>query len=124
MDNELGNSVHIAINLIVISVVIGMIMLFTGLGQSFGRQAVDHVAAVQADTYASDLVQSANHGAMPAASVYVLLQRNEAIIGSISGMAYSHFIDEADDLLPLLDKKVKLSVTETNGSYDVVIGEV
>lgn len=123
MDNELSNSVHIAINLMVISVVLGILMMFTNLGQSFKRDALDNVAAMQADTYASDLIESANHGAMPAASVFVLLQRNEHLIRSVTGTAYAQVITQADDLLPLLDKKVRITVSEVNGLYDVTVWE-
>ncbi|WP_138755932.1 hypothetical protein [Paenibacillus sinopodophylli] len=123
MDNEISNSVHITISIIVISIVIGMVLLFTQLGQGFGRRSVDSVAAIQAETYASDLVQSAAYGSMPAASVYVMLQRNEHVIHSISGTAYAHTIAKADDLLSIFHKKIKLSIIEVNGSYDVLVGE-
>lgn len=123
MDNELSNAIHITVNLMVISVVILMIVLFTALGQGFGRDSLDKVAAVQADTYASDLIQSAAHGPMPAASVYVLLKRNEHVINSISGAAYTRNITKSDDLIPIFHKKISIKVTDTSGSYTVEIGE-
>ncbi|GKU77573.1 hypothetical protein [Paenibacillus sp. L3-i20] len=127
MDNELSNGIHIAVNLMVISVVIGIILLFTALGQNFSRGSVDSVAAIQAGAYSSDLIESAAHGPMPAAAVFVLLERNASVIDRISGSAYSQWwIQKPDDLLPLLDKKVTMTVTEkedNKGIYDVVIGE-
>jgi len=123
MDNEMSNAIHITINLMVISVVIFIIIMFTGMGQGFGRDSLDKVASVQADTYSADLIRTADHGAIPAASVYALLQRNEQVIRSISGWAYSRSYTKADDLIPIFHKKIKIKVVETNGEFTVEIGD-
>ncbi|MFD0588514.1 hypothetical protein ACFQZE_10915 [Paenibacillus sp. GCM10027627] len=125
MDNELSNGIHIAINLMVISVVIGIILLFTSLGQSFGRGAIDGVADIQTASFATDLQEIEAYGPIPAASAYVLLQRNEAVVEKIIGHPYhlSFVKNNPSPLLHLMDKKVKFKVTESNGLYTVEIRE-
>lgn len=131
MDNEVSNAVHITVHLIVISVIIGMLTLFTTMSQSFGRDAVTSVADIQAETYATELVNTAAYGAVPAASVFVMLQKNANAIRSISGSVTKTSlttpviipITSVNDLTKVFELKVRLTLTKTNDMYDVVVGD-
>ncbi|RED52805.1 hypothetical protein [Cohnella lupini] len=123
MDNEVSNSIHIVVQVIVISVIIGILALFTTMSQSFGRGAAATIADTQAETYATELKNTADYGAVPSASVFVMLQKNANAIQSISGHAYGVTITKADDLTRLFDRKIRLTVIETNDLYSVTIGE-
>ncbi len=131
MDNEVSNAVHITVHLIVISVIIGMLTLFTTMSQSFGRDAVTSVADIQAETYATELVNTAAYGAVPAASVFVMLQKNANAIRSITGSVTKTSlttpviipITSVNDLTKVFELKVRLTLTKTNDMYDVVVGD-
>ncbi|QGQ98789.1 hypothetical protein EHS13_29895 [Paenibacillus psychroresistens] len=123
MDNEVSNSVHITISLIVMSVIIGMLALFTVMSQSFGRQATASIVDTQAETYATELINTANYGAVPAASVYVMLQKNASAIHSFSGSINTIPITKVDDLTRFFHIKVRLTLTKISDMYDVVIKE-
>jgi len=123
MDNEVSNSIHIMINLIVIAAVIGMVTFFTNLGQAFSREQLDKTANLQKAVYSSDLIQAADHGPMPAASVYVLLQRNEQVVKLQSSYIYSKRIVKLEDLMPLFDRKIRMKVRDDNGIYHVELRE-
>ncbi|MDQ0885051.1 TRAP-type C4-dicarboxylate transport system permease small subunit [Paenibacillus sp. V4I9] len=131
MDNEVSNAVHITVHLIVISVIIGMLSLFTTMSQSFGRNAVTTVADIQAETYATELVNTAAYGAAPAASVFVMLQKNANAIRSITGSVTKTPltnpviipITSVNDLAQVFELKVRLTLTKTNDMYDVVVGD-
>lgn len=125
MDNEVSYSIHIAIGLMVVSIIISIIVLFASIGQVFGSRQVTNVADIQAETYATELVTSGDYGALPAASVFLLLEKNNAAIRSISGTPYGVIVNGVDDLTQLFDKKVRIKLTEANymDLYDIVIEE-
>ncbi|RJX39146.1 hypothetical protein D3P09_16775 [Paenibacillus pinisoli] len=125
MDNEVGNSIHIMINLIVIAAVIGMITFFTNLGQAFSREQLDKTANLTKAVYSSDLILAAAHGPVPAASVYVLLQRNEQVIEFQPSYIYSKWITKPEDLMPLFDRKIRMKVhdDDEDGIYYVELRE-
>lgn len=123
MDNEVSNGMHITVQLIILSVIVGMLALFTTMGQAFGRQASTTVADTLAETYATELVTMADYGAVPAASVYVMLQKNANTIRFITGAVYTVTINEPEDFTKLMSKKVRLTLTKINDSYDVLVEE-
>lgn len=123
MDNEMSNSMHIAISIIVVSVIIGMILPFVALGKSLSRESQDNVADSQVYTSRSDIDWTAQHGAITAASLYVLLQRNETVIESLSGYAYNQYIFKPEDLIPIFHTKVKLKVDKNQGAYAIQVYE-
>lgn len=125
MDNEVSYSIHTAIGLMVVSLIIGVIVLFSTMGQSFGNKSVSQVADIIAETYATELINASGHGALPAASVFLLIEKNNQAIRSITGTAYGVTINGIDDLTELFDKKVRIKVTDANYMelYDIVIEE-
>jgi hypothetical protein len=132
MDNEVSNSIHITVQLIVMGVIIGMLTLFTAMSQNFGRQAVATIADTQAETYATELINTADYGAVPAASVFVMLQKNANAIHTLSGTVHTLDtagaalivpITSATDLIKIFHTKVRLTYTKINDMYDVVIKE-
>ena len=108
-----------------------MLTLFTTMSQSFGRDAVTSVADIQAETYATELVNTAAYGAVPAASIFVMLQKNANAIRSISGSVTKTSlttpviipITGVNDLTKVFELKVRLTLTKTNDMYDVVVGD-
>ncbi|THF74762.1 hypothetical protein [Cohnella fermenti] len=127
MDNEVSNSVHIAISLVVVAVIVGMLALFTAMSQGFGREAVASIADTQAETYATELRNTADYGAVPAAAAFIVLEKNRDAIHSLSGTVYGVMITKPEDLQKraLLSKKVRLTATEIEElqTYDVVVEE-
>lgn len=132
MDNEVSNSVHITVQLIVMGVIIGMLTLFTVMSQNFGRQAVSTIADTQAESYATELINTADYGAVPAASVFVMLEKNASAIHSLSGAFNSKDISgniipvnitKTTDLIKIFHTKVRVKLTKINDMYDVVVKE-
>lgn len=126
MDNEVSYSIHTAVTLIVLAVVIGMLSLFSALSMSFKRDAVTSIERNQTETYGSELQGAEAYGALPAVSVYQMLTKHEQALGQISGYAFGMFIDEPKDLLNdrLIAEKVRVDVELVNDRYDVEISEV
>jgi len=132
MDNELSTSVMIAVELIVLSAVVGIIMLFAGIGQQFQRTTLESINNVVAASYGSEIeVMCENNGLLPTATVYLMLEKNTDVIESISGSIIRTFgdgtyieysIDDKDDLLDFFDTKVKTSaIRKTNDMYEVTV---
>jgi hypothetical protein len=130
MDNELSTGVMMAIELIVLSAVIGFVMLFAGIGQQFQRTTLELINNDVASAYGSDLESmSENEGILPAATVYLILERNADIIQSVTGNIDRRFADNTvkkciisskENLLEFFDTKIKTSVTRTAGDMYAV----
>lgn len=128
MDNELSNAMTITIDLIVISAVIGIIMLFIGIGQQFQRSTLASVTDVVASGYASEIgALKDNEGPLPVATVYLIIERNldlvESVTGTIQrkmgdGTVQTTTITNKEDLKEFFDMKGKVTVTDA--SYERV----
>lgn len=123
MDNEVSFSIYTAVSLVIVSVILSILIYFITMGHNFGRESIAEIASIQAETYATELINTADHGAVPTASVFVMLHKNANAIRSISGNAYGVTIDSTDDLTQLFDKKIRLSIIERDDFYDVEVGE-
>lgn len=129
MDNDVSSAIHITVQLVIVSVIVGMLALFTTLGQSFSRESSTTIADTIALTHAAELSNAANYnGAIPAASAFVILNQNSSAIRNLYGYAYSEFISEPNDLIELMSKKVRLKITRIEDApdkdlYDVEVKE-
>lgn len=123
MDNEVSNGIQITVTLMVLSVIVGIIVLFTTMGQAFSRQATDTVVDAIGETYASQLITTQDYGAVPAASVFVLLQKNQNSIESIHGHAYGVTITQISDLYQLFDKKIQIRINQNGANFNVLVLE-
>ena len=125
MDNEVSHSIHIAVQLVVVAFIAGALVFFTAMSVNFGRHSVTEITDIHARTYAAELRQTADYGAVPVASVIAMLQKNVNAIRSISGTVYGVSVTEPEHLghPALLAKKIRLSVTSEYDFYDVVVLE-
>ncbi|OBY77775.1 hypothetical protein BBG47_20000 [Paenibacillus sp. KS1] len=126
MDNEVSNSIHVMITLIVVAVIVGMISLFWAMSQGFSREAVTSVAEIQAETFATELINTAQHGPIPAASAFVMLEKNANAVKSLSGNAYGINVTKIEDLASMFSKKIRLTVIGADkklDAYDVIVKE-
>lgn len=125
MDNEVSTSISITISIIVVALVIGMLSLFTAMSQTFKRDAINSVADMQAETYATELLSTRDYGAIPAASAYIMLQKNASAIRLLTGNVYTYPVNKPEDLLQkqLMHKKVKVQVEKIGDAYDVKVVE-
>jgi hypothetical protein len=123
MDNEVSTSLSVTIQIMIVAVVVGMLSIFTALGQGFGRDAATSVAETQALSYASELRALADHGPVPVASLLVVLQKNEDAVRNIGGFAYGVAIAKAEDLtaFALLSKKVRIALTPISDRFDLIV---
>jgi hypothetical protein len=122
MENEMNASITISIELLVISVILSVLMLFVTMGQTFSREVTTQVAATQAETYGTELVSAGEYGALPATSLYTILQKNKSSLGTLSGSAYGVNITTADDLTYLFSKKIRVTVTPSGDMYNLIVG--
>lgn len=126
MDNEVSTSIQLVITLLVMSFVIAILALFMSSGRSFEREAVNKIADAQAETYATDLLNAVAYGALPTASVYVMLEKNTDAVKSLSGIPYGVSIHKVSDLAALFGKKVRLKIDNPNDPekrYDITVKE-
>jgi|GEM_PF-1725348 len=125
MDNEVSYSMNIVVTLIVLSVIIGMLSLFTALSMSFKREAVGTIERSQAETYGSELESAEYYGALPVVSVYQMLKKNDQALGSVWGYVEGVFIRKPEDLINdrLMARKVWIDVELVNDRYNVEILE-
>jgi hypothetical protein len=126
MDNEISSSIQMVIAMMIMAVVIGMISLFNQMGVTFKREAVAKIADTQAETYATELLNTAGYGPLPATSAYTMLLKNADAVKSLSGKAYEKYINETEDLVPLFGKKVILRIVDPEKKqerYDIVVEE-
>lgn len=123
MDNEVSTSLSLTIQIMIVAVIVGMLSLFVALGQSFGRQAISSVAETQASNYASELRAMADYGPVPTAAVLAVLVKNEHAVKQVTGLAYGVNITKKEDLtvIPLMSKKVRVSITSVQDMYNVTI---
>lgn len=114
MDNELSNSMHLTIELIVLSAVIGIIMLFAGIGQQFQRSTVTSVTEVVASAYGSEVAALREYeDVVPVATVYLVLDKNADVVQSVTGSIGGVPITSKKSLEGFFDRKVRVTVTET-----------
>lgn len=125
MDNEVSHSIHIVVQLIVVALVTSVLVFFTAISINFGRHSVTEITDIHAQTYAAELRQTADYGALPVASVIAMLQKNANAVRTITGNVYGVTITEPEHLADpsLLARKVRLSVSSTHDYYDVVVLE-
>ncbi|GFN30937.1 hypothetical protein [Paenibacillus xylaniclasticus] len=125
MDNEVSYSMHIVVTLIVLSVIIGMLSMFTSLSMSFKRDALSTIERQQAETYGSELVNAEYYGPLPAVSVFQMLKKNDSALGTLSGYVQGVFIRKPEDLISdrLISRKVRVDVELVNDRYNVEILE-
>lgn len=124
MDNEVNQGITIAITLGIVSFVIGIIVFVSAMGQNFSRETINYVTDVNSANYASDVRSLENYNeAIPAASMYVALDKNRAAVKQVTGVAYGVTINSADDLKKLFSKQVKATITPIQGMYIVTISE-
>ncbi|MCD1257376.1 hypothetical protein B5M42_000815 [Paenibacillus athensensis] len=132
MDNEVRSSVHLAIQLMVVAFTLGVLIFFAIPAQNFKRAQVDSIADTQAETYATELVEAAAYGPIPASSAFIILERNVDAIHSISGSVSTKDVYGQDivvpitgsaDLTKLFHTKVRLGITPYLQMYDVTVKE-
>ncbi|MEQ7052188.1 hypothetical protein ABN764_16155 [Paenibacillaceae sp. P-4] len=126
MDNEVSNSIHVMITLIVVAVIIGIISLFWAMSQGFSREAVTSVEEAQAETFATELINTAHYGPVPAASAFMMLKKNANAVKSLSGNAYGINVTQIEDLTSMLSKKIRLKVIDADkklDAYEVIVME-
>ena len=126
MDNEVSSSIHVMITIIVVAVIVGIISLFWAMSQGFSREAVTSVEAVQAETFATELINTAEYGPVPAASVFMMLKKNANAVKSLSGHVYGINVTQIEDLTSMLTKKIRLEVINAEqklDAYDVLVKE-
>lgn len=129
MDNELSNSMVIAVELIVLSAVIGIIMLFAGIGQQFQRSTVASVSDVVSSAYDSEITALGEYmEPVPVATVYLVIERNPDLVRSVTGTIHGNSVASKGDLMGYFGNKVTVTVTEVkiNGvgqkKYDITVG--
>jgi|GEM_PF-3175692 len=132
MDNEVRSSVHIAIQLMVVAFTLGVLIFFAVPAQNYKRNQVDAVADTQAETFATELVDAAAYGPIPASSAFVILERNVSAIHSLSGTVSTKDIHGQNIVVPitstasltqLFHTKVRLQLTPYMDMYDVTVKE-
>lgn len=126
MDNEVSMSIHVMITLIVVAIIVGMISLFWAMSQGFSREAVTSVVEIQAETFATELINTAQYGPVPAASAFVMLKKNANAVKSLSGNAYGINVTQVEDLTSMFSKKIRLTVKDAHlklDAYEVIVEE-
>lgn len=125
MDNEVSTSMSIVIQIMIVGVVVGILALFMVFSQNFGRSAVNEVALMQSNLYASELRAMADYGPVPAAALLAVLRKNENAVGALQGAPYGVTIATMEDLanVSLLSRKVKIKAELEGDLYDVQIIE-
>lgn len=114
MDNELTDGMDLAVSLIVISAVIGLILLFAGIGQQYERSTVASVSDVIASSYASEIeALRENADTVPVATVYLVIVKNEGLVKSVTGRIQGENIDDAEDLKLYFSRKVTVTIDDT-----------
>ncbi len=124
MDNDMSLGVLTTVSLMVVSIIAGFMMVFAMMGQNFSRQGIDSFAEMNTATYSQELRETAGYGAIPAASVYMMLLRSEDAIQSISGDAYGEVIASVADLQQIFHEEIIIEVSEDDvGGYHVIVKE-
>jgi hypothetical protein len=121
MENEMSTSISITVELIVISVVMTVIMLFVGLGTTFSRHVTEQVADAEKASYGTELVSAGDYGAIPASALFTIIQKNSDSVGAITGSAYGINVTTMNDLAYLFAKKVRVTVVFANDLYNLVV---
>ena len=114
MDNELSTSMMLTVELIVISAIIGIIMLFAGIGQQIQRSVLTDVTDVVSSAYGADITALQDHmEPVPVATVYLVIERNQDLIHSITGSIQGMPVTGKESLKGHFSRKVNVIVSET-----------
>jgi hypothetical protein len=130
MDDELSVGAMIAVEIAVLSAVIGIIMLFAGIGQQYQRSTLESINNVVAASYGSELEEMCEgEGSLPASTVYLIMESNSDIIESVTGYLVKKYgdgtvkyfnITDKENLKDFFDVRVKTSVTRNSNDMYVV----
>ena len=113
MDNELSNSMVLAVELIVLSAVIGIVLLFAGIGQQFERSTVESISDVVASEYGSEIeALEENIDPVPVATVYLVLERNTDLVKEVKGKIQGNSIADKESLDRFFSQKVTVLVNK------------
>lgn len=122
MDNEMSTGMRMAVTLLVVGAVLSIVVVTISFGQSFYRSMLGSVSDGVGYTYAAELEALGDYNdALPAASVYIALEKNRAAIRSISGSAYSVVVNSIEDVQLLFKHQIKCKITPNGEMYDVEI---
>ncbi len=126
----MSSSMLITVNMVVVSVLIVIFMLYITQGLGYARYEVNSLTRAVNGAYETKLLHVSNYGAVPAVTAYLALQENADIVGEISGDAYGVTVENAADLMKLFDKKIRLEISEfddpedpDSGKYTVAVKE-
>lgn len=123
MDNEIGSSVNLAIELIIISIIMSIVMAMTSMGVLMQRNILTNVENAYISTAVSSVREMEEYGTVPVATLYYELLKAESELRSLSGDVYGIHVTTVEDLKYLFHKKVKVSVTRNNDMLAVQIQE-
>lgn len=122
MENEMSTGAHIAVTMIIVGAVLSIVVVTISFGQGFYREMLSSISTGVGYTYSAELEELSDYiQALPAASVYVALEKNRAAIKSISGSAYGKTVSSVDDVQYLFKYQIKCTITQNGEMYDVVI---
>ena len=130
MDNEISNGMSIAIEIIVLSAVIGFIMLFAAIGQQFQRSTETSVTDVVASADASEITALEEYtDPIPTADLYLTLERNADLVQTVSGNLTRRdwtvkAISNPEDLKEFFYTKVRVQITDTpQQKYNISVSD-
>jgi hypothetical protein len=123
MDSEMSTGARIAVTMLIVGAVLTIVAITVSFGQDFYRGMLGSISNGVSYTYAAELEALSDYNeALPAASVFVALEKNRGAIRSISGTAYSVTVNSIDDVQSLFKHQIKCTITQNGEMYDVVIG--
>ncbi len=124
MENEFASASKQGVILMVIGLVLFMCWITIVFGQQIYRSSNQTVIDSLTYAYASEIESIMNyHDDLPAASIYIALQKNKDDVNKISGFVHGIFIHSIEDLQPLFKYQLRCSITRNSESYDITISE-
>ena len=103
----------LAVELIVLSAVIGIVLLFAGIGQQFERSTVESISDVVASEYGSEIeALEENIDPVPVATVYLVLERNTDLVKEVKGKIQGNSIADKESLDRFFSQKVTVLVNK------------
>lgn len=125
MDNEVSTSLSLTVQIMIVSVVVGILALFMVFSQNFGRSAISEIAQTQSNLYGAELRTVEEAGPIPVAALLAVLRKNESAVGNVQGAPYGVTVAKTDDLanVALLSRKVKAKADLAGDLYMVQIIE-
>lgn len=122
MDSEMSTGLRIAVTMLVVGAVLSIVVVTIAFGQGFYREMLSSIGSGVAYTYSSELEELSDYNQpLPAASIYVALEKNRDAIRSISGSAYSVTVHSIEDVQYLFKYQIQCTITPNGEMYDVVI---